>query len=485
MDNAMKKLFGLLILTTLLLTACGPTTSVSTSPAEATLETVVVSTLASSSTFTPEPNLSTSVPTDSENAAQKAAIADLAKKLNISSDQITVISTEPVTWPNGCLGIVLPGVMCTQSLVDGYKIILSANGKQYEYHTNLDGTSAISTDQQLATTQIAVLTMDQKVKLVNSPFPLGPVYDPSFGGFLPTGGSIGGKAYILDFSNSFQAKVLDNQGETDLTFIKSPNYGLAVWSGSDGSQPRLAWGTQIDPDTITSSLMVSNPDGSNLQTLLTIEAGPTRPIQIVADGWTPDGQSVYFSKEPVGIGGYIVFSGASNLYRIDLTSKKVTELIPMSTTSGPQICLDSLSPDYQRVAGHCDQNTITILDIASGKTQTIQPPADVTDFRLLGSARFSPNGQRVAFALAKGDPSAEQGWIAVSDGTSGASKLILTGDAGKIYLVIGWLNDQSLLLQTTDIQCTTSCSTQVLTINIDGTNLKTVADGTYLTTVSK
>lgn len=71
--------------------------------------------------------------------AQREAIAALAEKLNISPDKITLVSTEAVTWPNGCLGIVRMGVLCTQAEVEGFKIALEANGQQYEYHTNQDG----------------------------------------------------------------------------------------------------------------------------------------------------------------------------------------------------------------------------------------------------------------------------------------------------------------------------------------------------------
>jgi hypothetical protein len=71
--------------------------------------------------------------------AQRAALTALAEQLNVSVEKITLISTEAVTWPDGCLGIVRMGVMCTQAKVPGFKIILEANGQKYEFHTNQDG----------------------------------------------------------------------------------------------------------------------------------------------------------------------------------------------------------------------------------------------------------------------------------------------------------------------------------------------------------
>lgn len=71
--------------------------------------------------------------------AQRAALNALAEKLSLPADKITLVSTEEVIWPDGCLGIVRMGVMCTQAQVPGFRIILEANGQKYEYHTNQDG----------------------------------------------------------------------------------------------------------------------------------------------------------------------------------------------------------------------------------------------------------------------------------------------------------------------------------------------------------
>ena len=75
--------------------------------------------------------------------AQTAAVTALSETLSLPADQITIVSTEAVTWPDGCLGIVRMGVMCTQAEVPGFKIILEAGGEKYEYHTNEDGSVAL------------------------------------------------------------------------------------------------------------------------------------------------------------------------------------------------------------------------------------------------------------------------------------------------------------------------------------------------------
>ena len=83
-----------------------------------------------------------SSPTDSPvnwTPAQQAAITALSGTLNLLPGQITMISTEAVEWPDGCLGIQKMGMMCTQAIVPGYKILLQVDGTLYELHTNQTG----------------------------------------------------------------------------------------------------------------------------------------------------------------------------------------------------------------------------------------------------------------------------------------------------------------------------------------------------------
>ena len=416
-------------------------------------------------------------PADELTPAQQAAISEVSTKYNISPDQITILSTEAMTWPNGCLGVVIPGVMCTDMIVDGFVIKLEAKGQQFEIHTNQDGTSVVDAAEQLASLEFVILTSERTIQVVNPDIPLGLTYNPAFNGFLPSGGSISQTAYVLDNS---QSKVLavDVNSQHALSFIQKPTYGLAVWRGGEGSQPMLAWGTQLNQDT-GSSLMIASPDGTALETLLTISLDTTFPVQLVAEFWSADGRSVYFSKEPVGLGGYILFAGASNLYKIDTTTKEVTEIIPQAASPSPQICLDAISGDYRLVADNCTQNVITVRDLQNGTTATIEPPSDVIGYRLLGSARFSPTGDRVAFALARGNPDDERGWIAVGDSAGGVSQLVLTGDAGSYYSVLGWLDDQTLLVQSISIN-DASKGNQLFSVGADGSDLTKLADGMLL-----
>ena len=60
-------------------------------------------------------------------------VAEVAKLAGVPADQVTVISAEEVTFPDGSLGCPQPGMVYTQALVDGYKIVAEAGGKTYDF----------------------------------------------------------------------------------------------------------------------------------------------------------------------------------------------------------------------------------------------------------------------------------------------------------------------------------------------------------------
>jgi hypothetical protein len=411
-------------------------------------------------------------------AAEQAAIQYVSTKYNIPADQIQVLTTEPMTWSNGCMAVVIPGVLCTDVIVHGFVITLEGKGQQFEIHTNQDGSSVVDAAQQLATLGFVVRNSNQTIQLVNPEYPLEAIYNPSFDGFLPTGGATAGTAYVLNTLSLSGVVAVDANGQHELSFIQNPTIGLALWRGGQGMPSMLAWGTQPSGSNRTSSLIIANTDGSNLQTLLTVESG-TPAIQLVAELWSENGQFLYFSKEPVGIGGYIIFNGASNLYKINIANRQVSEIIPQASSTQPQGCLDAISLDHSYVADHCTANEITIRDLQTGTSTSLQVPADVSGYRLMGSSRFSPSGDQVAFALAKGNPDNEEGWVAVGSSSGGVANLVLTGEPGSFYNVLGWLDDNTLLVHSIPVSIPNSAS-QLVIVSSDGSNPTTAAQGVLL-----
>ena len=65
-----------------------------------------------------------------------ALTRDLATRADVTSDEIQVISAEPVVWPNGGLGCPAEGMAYAEVQVEGMLVTLEANGQSYTYHTD-------------------------------------------------------------------------------------------------------------------------------------------------------------------------------------------------------------------------------------------------------------------------------------------------------------------------------------------------------------
>jgi hypothetical protein len=68
-----------------------------------------------------------------------AAMQALNQATGIPIDEIKVASIESVQWPDSCLGLASPTEMCAEVITPGWKIILEAEEKNYELHTDLSG----------------------------------------------------------------------------------------------------------------------------------------------------------------------------------------------------------------------------------------------------------------------------------------------------------------------------------------------------------
>ncbi len=96
-------------------------------------------------TPTPPPIHSTpTTPPSALTPAQLAAMGALSSTLGIPLDQIRIASTEAVDWPDACLGVTQAEVMCAQVITPGFKIVLEANGRPYEYHTDAGGRAVVA-----------------------------------------------------------------------------------------------------------------------------------------------------------------------------------------------------------------------------------------------------------------------------------------------------------------------------------------------------
>lgn len=80
-------------------------------------------------------------------APAQVARAVLAGQLGLSDPaQVQLVQTLPVYWLNACLGVSSPDVACAEVITPGFRILLEAQGAQYEFHTNQDGSQVIQVD---------------------------------------------------------------------------------------------------------------------------------------------------------------------------------------------------------------------------------------------------------------------------------------------------------------------------------------------------
>ena len=111
---------------------------------------------------------------DQMNSAISAAKFVLAEQLQLGEETIKLTDIQQVQWPDGCLGIQQPGIMCAMHVVDGYKITLSANDQTYEIRSNLDGSQTVVVPGH-ASSSAPAQTQSNGIKITDFSFSVGGV----------------------------------------------------------------------------------------------------------------------------------------------------------------------------------------------------------------------------------------------------------------------------------------------------------------------
>jgi hypothetical protein len=60
-------------------------------------------------------------------------VADAAARLSVDPSAVAIVDAHAETWSDGSLGCPQPGMMYTQALVDGYQVVVEANGTRLDY----------------------------------------------------------------------------------------------------------------------------------------------------------------------------------------------------------------------------------------------------------------------------------------------------------------------------------------------------------------
>ncbi len=62
-----------------------------------------------------------------------------AGEAGVEADAVQVVVAEQVTWSDGSIGCPEAGMMYTQALVPGYRVVLAADGRQLNFHATESG----------------------------------------------------------------------------------------------------------------------------------------------------------------------------------------------------------------------------------------------------------------------------------------------------------------------------------------------------------
>jgi hypothetical protein len=65
-------------------------------------------------------------------------VAEIARVAGVPVDEVVILSAQAETFSDGSLGCPVPGMVYTQALVDGYRIVAKAGGTIYDYRGSGD-----------------------------------------------------------------------------------------------------------------------------------------------------------------------------------------------------------------------------------------------------------------------------------------------------------------------------------------------------------
>ena len=251
---------------------------------------------------------------------------------------------------------------------------------------------------------------------------------------------VGTSVYYVD--NGGQVRAVSAEGTAEFAFTASPD--LMAFAVSP-DEAWLAWATTKYSDKLESQLWLAARDGSG--TRLVAQSDPQddiadwfalEPVSFAADG------RLVYSWQITGIGGYILFFGYSSLYSYDPTTAAVVPLAPLlSESTGP--CWNSVRPDLAFAVGHCygsdGELAMREKDLATGGDRLFP---SLPDQGQAGGGTYSPSGNRLAYAIARGNPDDEAGQIIVRLEPAG-EPVPLASIGNGYFHVLYWLDEERLL----------------------------------------
>lgn len=204
----------------------------------------------------------------------------------------------------------------------------------------------------------------------------------------------------------------------------------------DGERLALAVFQANNADfSATADILLIDRDGT--QSLLYQQAYPDGDRILQPIHWSRDGRYLYVSSQPFGIGGYILFWGASSVLRLDVTTSESVVIFPEDPAC---FCPFSISPDSQYLAWidtREAQMPLYILDLLS-LTTFVTHPLDPAHTQA-GSIVWSPFSNALLYTSAAGDVEAEV-YSVVRVNLDGSTETLLNNDPRLLESSM-WFND--------------------------------------------
>lgn len=219
----------------------------------------------------------------------------------------------------------------------------------------------------------------------------------------------------------------------ELTFKVSPDQSMIAWANNVWQESgAFSW------------LWIADINGGGLRQIAQSVPGDPIPDFYVLEPvtWLPGGDLV-LAWQISGIGGYILFSGYSSLYRYSPSTRATTPLVPLGPEIGA-LCWSTLSPDGAYAVGACDLlGGVVERDLATG-TDTVFPV--FPDQGRAGAAAYSPSGARLAYAIARGNEDNEAGQVIVRL-RAGEAPVSIASRAGGYFNHILWADEERLVVE--------------------------------------
>ena len=225
------------------------------------------------------------------------------------------------------------------------------------------------------------------------------------------------------------------------------------------------WRFQVSPDGTTLAFIRYERPGIADLYVMPLAGGAARRLSdwnasLTGLVWTPDGREIIYSVEE---------TAASRLWRIDANVATLGRGSPIAgiplTASLPSIS----RPRSGRSARLAFQTQtidvdIQMLDLAAGLGNgTIEAKPFANSTRVEASARFSPDGRRIAFASQRSG--SQEVWIAAHDG--GGLRQVTSLNAQQL-VVCGWSPDGERIL----FDAAVDGNSDVYTVGADGGKLR-------------